>query len=222
MTTAYADSSPEPSFNAASRRLAELCPSQPNPALEGFADSIQTMLAPVGRRMVEQLLADVLPDINRQTEELVRSALEPLDTTWMDRITDTLHVPALGMAARRDLLDMLNQFDAIAHANPDLDQLVLDGSDADLGELGEEGIAFAAVEGAGLSWDVQRRLFMAFVFVAAFGLLMTAIVSSETASGLLEDGAVPASVATALMVAANRVWAKAVPQPADNDDDVAE
>jgi hypothetical protein len=222
MTTAYADDSPEPSFKAASRRLAELCPSQPNPAIEGFADSIQNMLAPVGRRMVERLLADALPDIDRQGEELIRGALEPLDMTWLDRITDTLDVPALGMAARRDLLGMLNQFDAIAHANPDLDQLVLDGSDADLGELGEEGIAFAAVEGAGLSWEVQRRIFMTFVFLAAFGLLMTAVVSSDTASGLLEDGAVPASVATGLMLAANRTWTKAVPRPADDNDDAAE
>ncbi|WP_143662418.1 hypothetical protein [Streptomyces sp. f51] len=81
-------------------------------------------------------------------------------------------------------------------------------------------MAFVNAEGTGLSWEVKRRLFLAFVYLAVFGALMTVIVSSDTASGLMEDGAVPAAAAAAALVAANREWEKKVPRP-DGDSEAA-
>lgn len=228
MTTATADDGANnPRRNAASRRLDELCTSSTTTALDGMTEHIQRTLAHTSNHMAERFLAG-LPDLNEHVNNLLRDAMGPAQEQinnllrdvvppagpdWSAHITDLLNAATFGSEGRGDLAAILDRFDEIARNNPDLDALLPDEPDADLGEIGEDGLAFVAAEGVGLSWEMQRRLFQAFVLLAVFGALMTAVVSSETASGLLEDAAVPSTVATAALLAANRKWDEKFPRP---------
>ncbi|MEV2259178.1 hypothetical protein AB0J13_11020 [Streptomyces anulatus] len=169
------------------------------------------MFAPASNRLTEQmdaLFRDAMAPVREQIDGLLRDAIRPVSPDWSAHIADML-----GTSSRRDLFTILDRFDEIARNNPDLDALLPDEPDAGLGEIGENGLAFATAEGAGLSWEMRRRLFQAFVLLTVFGALMTVVVSSETASGLLEDAAVPSTVATAALLAANRKWDERFPQP---------
>lgn len=229
MTTASTgDGAPDPGRELTTHVLANLRTTQPNPALAGFSDHLRRMLEPTSNRIAERLLADALPNFNEQIDtmlqnamapvreqmnSLIRDAVGPVGPDWSAHIAGILNAARVGTRPQQDLLAVLDRFDEIVRNNPDLDDLVADGSDADLGEIGEEGLAFVNAEGAGLPWEVQRRLFLAFVYLAVFGALMTVIVSSETASGLMEDGAVPVAVSAAVLVVAKRKWEEKVPRP---------
>ncbi|WP_331764502.1 hypothetical protein [Streptomyces anulatus] len=228
MTTATADDGANnPRHNATSRRLAELCTSSTTTAFDGMTEHIQRTLAHTSNHMAERFLAG-LPDLNEHVNNLLRDAMgpaqeqinnllrdvvPPVGPDWSAHITDLLNAATFGSEGRGDLAAILDQFDEIARNNPDLDDLVGDDPDAGLGEIGEDGLAFVAAEGVGLSWEVQRRMFLAFVFLVAFGALMTAVVSSEAASGLLEDAALPGSAAMLVLAAAARKYDQAFPRP---------
>ncbi|MFB6698232.1 hypothetical protein [Streptomyces rubiginosohelvolus] len=220
MTTASTgDEAPEVRRDTAVRILAKVRTTQPNPALAGLSEHLRRMLEPTSNRIAERLLADAMPNFNEQFDAMLRDAMapvreemgslirdlvRPVTPGWYAHVSAMLNSATASTRSGSDLAEILDRFDEIARNNPDLDDMVADEADADLGEIGEEGLAFVNAEGAGLSWEVQRRLFLAFVYLAVFGALMTVIVSSETASGLLEDGAVPAAAATAALVVAKR------------------
>ncbi|MDX5526165.1 hypothetical protein PV677_36460 [Streptomyces sp. DE06-01C] len=229
MTTATADDgAPDSRREITARILANARTTQPNPALAGFSEHLRRMLEPTSNRIAERLLADAMPNFNEQIDallqnamapvqeqmnSLIRNALQPVRADWSEHIAGILNTATTGTRPRQDLLAILDQFDEIARNNPDLDDLVADDADADLGEIGEEGLAFVNAEGAGLSWEMRRRLFQAFVLLTVFSALMTVVVSSETVSGILEDAAVPSTVATAVLLAANRKWDEKFPRP---------
>lgn len=174
------------------------------------------MFAPASDRLTEQidgLFREAMTPVREQIDGLLRDAIPPVGPDWSAHIADLLNTATAGTGPRRDLATILDRFDEIARDNPDLDTLLPDDPDADLGEIGEEGLAFVAAEGVGLSREAQRRMFLAFVFIVVFGTLMTAVVSSETASGLLEDSAVPGSAAMLVLAVAARKYDQAFPQP---------
>ncbi|MFF7631432.1 hypothetical protein [Streptomyces cyaneofuscatus] len=169
------------------------------------------MCAPAGNRLTEQidgLFRDAMAPVREQINGLIRNAIPPVGPDWSAQIADMLNT-----GSRRDLFTFLDRFDEIARAHPDLDTLLPDEPDTGLGEIGENGLAYVNAEGAGLSWEVRRRMFQAFVLVTVFAALMTAVVSSETASGVLEDAAVPSTLATAALLAASRKWDEKFPRP---------
>ncbi|MEU8101659.1 hypothetical protein [Streptomyces rubiginosohelvolus] len=215
MTTASTgdDATSPRAGNSRLATIATVHAAQGAPAFNGIAEQLQRILAPVNDRMAESLLASAFPNLNDQMRSLFHDVARPVGPDWSAHISDILNAAMGDTRSRQDLFCILDRFDEIARNNPDLDDLVADDADADLGEIGEEGLAFVNAEGVGLSWEMRRRLFLAFVYLAVFGTLMTAIVSSETASGLLEDGAVPAAAATAVLVVAKREWEKKVPRP---------
>ncbi|MFD8469070.1 hypothetical protein ACFV10_28680 [Streptomyces cyaneofuscatus] len=197
-------------------RIIDLRAQATTPALNGIAEQIQRMCTPAGGRLTEQidgLFRDAMAPVREQINGLLRDAIPPVRAGWAAQVADMLNTTTASTGSRRDLLAILNQFDEIARNNPDLDSLLPDGPTADLGEIGEDGLAFVNAEGVGLSWEMQRRMFLAFILLAVFGPLMTLVVSSETVSGVLEDAAVPSTVATAALLAASRKWDEKFPRP---------
>ncbi|GGY78377.1 hypothetical protein [Streptomyces anulatus] len=191
-----------------------------NLPLGNYAIVHKRMFAPASDRLNEQiegLFRDAMAPLREQISGLLHDAIPPVGPDWSAHIADMLST-----GSRRNLFTILVRFDEIARNTPDLEALLPDEPDAGLGEIGEEVLAFVNAEGVGLSWEMRRRLFQAFVLLTVFGALMTVVVSSETASGLLEDAAVPSTVATAALLAANRKWDDKFPRPGgDSEGDTA-
>mgnify|MGYP003575359138 CR=1 FL=1 len=152
----------------------------------------------------------------------LRRSVAPLglQQVWLDRISRSLYATSLHERTRAQMAEFLDEvYDTIDDHDEVPDALADDLGDLD--EITEQGLAFVASEGQGLSWEAQRRLLAWFVGLAVFGVLMQGIVMSDAVKDLVEDGAVPVSIAAMAMVATRQEWDRRNPKPDGQDDEGA-
>jgi hypothetical protein len=140
-----------------------------------------------------------------------------LGQAWLDRIATSLYSSPLDGQLRDQMADFLDEvYDTLDEGDeaPELDTDV--GS---LDEITAQGMAFVASEGTGLSWEAQRRLLAWFVGLAVFGVLMQAIVMNDAVKDVLDDAAVPASIAAAAMVVTRQEFDRRNPRPRSEDEE---
>lgn len=214
MTTTSTDDEYEISPELA-QRIAEITPEQ----TENLAAALNRLL-PALTRMSDEVSAGltnvVQPAVLSFSRALSEVSLPVLDTSWADHLIEAVQGLRLSDSAYAGMTDTLARVAEMA-ASADLDSRLPDGVDGDLEELGDQGVTFATTQGAGLSWEAQRKLALYFVGVWVFLVLMQGMVQSEAVKELLENSELALPIAAAAMVVAGKRFDKLFPPPGDDE-----
>ncbi|MEV5194772.1 hypothetical protein AB0K86_20000 [Streptomyces clavifer] len=144
------------------------------------------------------------------------ASVSVLHQSWLDRISQNLAGMAFAPEARTQMARFFDDlYDSIDDEAMSSQADEIEGLD----EITQQGLTFVASEGQGLSREAQGRLLSWFVCLAVFGVLMQAVVASDAVKDLLEDAAVPASIAMTALIATRQEWNRRNPNPAGQDDE---
>lgn len=203
-------------------------------ALEPFLASISSIVEPVQAQLdnlaatAGQGLLVLDSGISLGVDLPALMASRGLDDAWFTRIADVTGL-RVDESVYQDLIDAVNQAFTVVDGLgplgglPDVPGGVAEVraalNDVDLGELGDAGRAFAVREGRGLSWEAKKRLFLWFVGATLLCALVQAMVASEAAKELLEDGSTALTYVMPALAAASVGWDRLMPRPEEADED---